>query len=59
MYACRLTGRAVFRQDLVSRVGVIIEIPHNLAQQSAMQLAAYLQPRLEAAAGGSLDLYRK
>ena len=58
-HARRLTGRAKFCKELVSREGTLIEVPKSLALQVPAQFAAYLQPRLEAAAGGSLEPYRK
>ena len=58
-HACRLTGRAKFRKELVSREGILIEVPSSLSLRSAAQLATYLEPRLEAAVGGSLETYRK
>ena len=50
--SCRLT--AVFRKDLLTRKAILIEVPYNLAEQSAFKLATYLQPKLEAAARGDL-----
>ena len=53
----RLRGRALFRQKLLSHEGALIEVPDSQAQQGVSSLVAYLKPRLEAAAGGSLDAY--
>ena len=54
----RLTWRALFCKELLSREGTLKESSSWFPRQSKSQLTAYLQPRLEAAAGGSLDAYR-
>ena len=58
---CRLTGRAVFRAHLLAQQGRLVDVPHQMASNAVTveQLADYLKPILTAAAGGSLDAYRK
>ena len=48
--ACRLTGPAAFRKDLLSRVGTLIDGPIQLAEQSVAKLVAFLRLKVEAAA---------
>jgi len=49
----------VFRQTLLAKHGKLILIPqHELSRSSLDDLAAYLQQKLEAVAGGSLAPYR-
>ena len=55
--ACRLTGRAVFFRKLLARQGHLIQVPLPVAQLDTDKLADYLLPRLQEAAGGSLDAY--
>ena len=55
---CRLTGRALFRRELLSREGVLVDIPFELCKQASGQLLEYLAPRLEDIAGDKLDAYQ-
>ena len=56
--ACRLTGRAVFRKQLLSQEGILVSIPEvDVIDSNATRLAEYLKPRLQAAAGESLKAY--
>ena len=55
--ACRFTGRAIFCEQLLSQAGIPLFVSFKLASGDPEQLANYLKPRLEAAAGGSLDAY--
>ena len=54
---CRLTGRAVFRRNLLSRAGILIEVPIEVLKQDASQLANYLERQIESVAEGGLDAY--
>lgn len=55
----RLTGRAVFRRQLLSQEGMLLSIPEvDVFDSDATRLAEYLKPRLQAAAGESLEAYR-
>ncbi len=58
---CRLTGRAVFNSHLLAKKGRLVDVPQEMANDTitVKQLADYLEPILTAAAGGSLDAYRK
>lgn len=53
----RFTGRAIFCEQLLSQAGIPLFVSFKLASGDPEQLAKYLKPRLEAAAGGSLDAY--
>lgn len=55
---CRLSGRAVFRQQLLAQYGSVVLVPHNLIQGDVAMLAEFLEPRLQAAAEGNLDAYQ-
>ena len=57
--ACRLTGSAALRFELLARYGAVVLIPPCMAQAEFHELAAYLNPRLKAAAGGELIAYRR
>ena len=48
----------MFRLELLSRAGILVEVPIKVVQQDASQLAEYLKRKMESAAGGSLDAYR-
>ena len=54
----RLTGRAMFRQQLISQRGHLIVIPTLVIQGTLEQLSLYLKPRLESASENTLDTYR-
>ena len=55
---CRLTGRAVFRRKMLSRAGILIEVPTALLKQDASQLAEHLKRQIESTAAGDLAAYR-
>ncbi|DBB06827.1 TPA: hypothetical protein ACH3X3_009487 [Trebouxia sp. C0006] len=57
----RLTGRSVFSSHLLAKQGRLVDIPQEMVNDNTPveQLAEYLEPILTAAAGGSLDAYRK
>ncbi len=46
---------------MLAKQGRLVDIPHQMASNAVTveQLADYLKPILTAAAGGSLDAYRK
>ena len=45
-------------QQLLSQEGILVNIPEaDVIDSNAERLAEYLKPKLEAAAGGSLDAY--
>ena len=56
-----MTGRAAFRNHLLARQGQLVDVFDRLTSDTitVKQLAEYLEPILTAAAGGSLDAYRK
>ncbi|DBA85699.1 hypothetical protein WJX77_011700 [Trebouxia sp. C0004] len=56
----RLTGRAMFRYQLLAKEGRLVDVPQEMASDAITveQLANYLEPILTAAAEGFLDAYR-
>ena len=49
----------MFRRALLAKHGRLVLIPHQkLSSHSVDGLTAYLQQKLEAAVGGSLEAYR-
>lgn len=48
----------MFRRKLLSQEGSLIEVPLVVAEQGVDHLVDHLKPKLEAAAGGSLEAYR-
>ena len=52
-----MTGRAAFSTHLLAKEGRLVELPHELTNDTVTvkQLADYLEPILTAAAGGSLN----
>ena len=56
--SCRLTGRAVFRHQLLLRHGRLIVVPALVAKGTLEQLTQYLKPRLGGASGTGLKSYR-
>jgi len=48
----------VFRSHLLAKQGRLIDVPQEMAI-TVEQLADYMKPVLTAAAGGSLDVYRR
>ena len=55
---CRKTGRAEFSYKLLSRDGILIDVPLHKALEHPDELAKYLESRLEAAVPGGLNAYR-
>ncbi len=56
---CRLSGPAVFRNALLAKHGPLVVLPEVKLRGSSEELAAYLQDRIEALTGRSLQEYRK
>ena len=54
---CRRTGKAHFRRKLLSRAGIIVDVPHHMPQQSTVQQAEYLKTKIQAATGISLSAH--
>ena len=55
---CRLTGPALFRHALLAKHGQLVMLPEGKLWVSSEELAAYLQHRVEAVTGRSLQEYR-
>ncbi len=51
----------MFRAHLLAQQGRLVDVPQEMGSNAITveQLADYLKPILTAAAGGSLDAYRK
>lgn len=58
MHSRRQTGRSRFWRTLLSAEGHVVTVQENEAMDM-QQLAEVLRPRLEAAAGGSLEAHRR
>ena len=56
---CRLIGRAALCHQLLAQAGILVLVDFDSAQQGGKQLIQHLKARLEAAAGGKLQAYRK
>ena len=56
---CRLPGSERFRQQLLKRRGKLVLLAPPKAGVGVKEVAEYLKPILTAAAGGSLDAYRR
>ena len=48
----------MFRRNLLSRAGILIEVPIKLLKQDVRQLAKHLERQIESLAEGGLDAYR-
>ena len=51
----------MFNNNLLGKRGQLVDVPQTMTNDTitVKQLAEYLEPILTAAAGGSLDAYRK
>jgi len=58
-FVCRLVGSEKFRQQLLKRRGKLVLLIPPKVGIGVKEVAEYLQPILTAAAGGSLDAYRR
>ena len=57
-YACRLSGRAAFREKQLKRHGRLVRISPPSPAATVRNVADYLEQELKAAAGGSLAAFR-
>ena len=55
----RLTGHALFRRKQLSKRGVLISYPLNLAEQDSDTLKEYIKQAVEVSVGTDLDGYTR